>query len=138
MKWIWQAPDDDGRHVHHHGILAGVGAGAMAVLMTFGLVLMAWHRVSGYVGDALIVIALTAAACVVGGAVAAGVYAVLWLRHRIRHPETLSRHPVRAEVLEEPPTAIEADRPAAIEPARVYLNVTPDQLAAIMRRHAEE
>ena len=47
---------------------------------------------------------------------------------------------VRAEVLDAGPVpqAVTAAQPAAIEPPRVYLNVTDDQLAAIMRHHAEE
>jgi hypothetical protein len=68
-------------------------------------------------------------------------YAFLWLRHRVRHPETLAfRHAVQAEVVldAEPVPAIAAARPAAIEPPRVYLNVTDDQLAALMRHHTEE
>jgi hypothetical protein len=65
----------------------------------------------------------------------------LWLRHRVRHPETLApHHVIRAEVLDaEPvPRAIAAAAPPAIEPPRVYLNLTDDQFAAIMRNRAEE
>ena len=47
---------------------------------------------------------------------------------------------IRAQVAEEmaAPQAVEAARHAAIEAPRVYLNVTPDQFAAIMRHHTEE
>ena len=74
-------------------------------------------------------------AAVVGAVIAAAVYVFLWLRHRVRHPEILAgRQVIRAEVLDQAavPQAVEAARPAAIEPPRVYLNVTPDQLAAIV------
>jgi hypothetical protein len=82
-------------------------------------------------------------AAVVGVVLAAAVYVFAWLRHRFRHPELLAgRQVIRAEAVNEAPVpqAIEvpANSPAAIEPPRVYLNVTPDQLAAIMRHHTEE
>jgi hypothetical protein len=64
------------------------------------------------------------------------------------HPETLVRPPsIRAEVMEPAPqlsaasTPIPYTEPAAIEPGReihLHLNVTPGQLAAIMRHHTEE
>lgn len=107
----------DGQQTHHHGLLAGVSAGAMAVLLAFGLALLAWHRIAGAVGDAVIVIVWTAAAVVIAGALVSGVYAVLWLRHRLRHPEVLSRQPVRAEVISDVPAAVPAPQPAAELPA---------------------
>jgi hypothetical protein len=78
---------------------------------------------------------------VCGLAAAALFYAVLWLRHRVRHPEILAgRQVIRAEAIDTAavPQAIAAAPLAAIEPPRVYLNVTDDQFAAIMRNHAEE
>jgi hypothetical protein len=111
----FQAPD--GRQTHHHGLLAGASAGAMAVLLAFGLVLLAWHRIAGAVGGAVIVIVWTAAAVVIAGALAFGLYAVLWLRHRVRHPEILSRHAVRAEAASDAPEAIPASQPAGELPA---------------------
>ena len=67
------------------------------------------------------------------------VYVFLWLRHRVRHPETLAgRQAVRAEILDaEPAPQVITATPAAIEPPRVYLNVTDEQLAAIVRHHTE-
>ena len=106
-----------GRHTHHHGILAGASAGAIAVLVAFGLVLLAWHAVSGAVGEAVIVIVWAVTAVVIVVALASGGYALLWLRHRIRHPEVLSRQPVRAEVVTEAPAAIPAPSPVAELPA---------------------
>ena len=106
-----------GRHTHHHGILAGASAGAVAVLMAFGLVLLAWHAVSGAVGEAVIVIVWAVTAVVIVVALASGGYALLWLRHRIRHPEVLSRQPVRAEVVTEAPAEIPAPQPVAELPA---------------------
>ena len=107
------------QHTHHHGLLAGVSAGAMAVLLVFGLVYLAWHRIAGAVGDAVIVIVWAAVAAVITGALASALYAVLWLRHRIRHPEVLSRQPVRAtaEVPDGTPAAVPAPQPVAELPA---------------------
>ena len=55
--------------------------------------------------------------------------------------EVLAREQVgRAEVLDggQAPAIDDREVPAAIEPPRVYLNVSPDQLAAIMRRYTTE
>ena len=126
---------------HHHGPLAGVSAGTAAVLFAFGVLALAWHRVAGQVSAAITVLVYVVIAAVCGLVLAALFYVVLWLRHRVRHPETLAgRQAIRAEVVDEPPVpqAVEAAQPAAIEPPRVYLNVTPEQLAAIMRQHTEE
>jgi hypothetical protein len=73
--------DLGGAHTHHHSLLAGVGAGAMAVLV-FGplLTLLLWHRIAGTLGVAftvaiVAVTVLLVAACAVG---------VLWLAVRAR------------------------------------------------------
>ena len=123
---------------HHHGPLAGVSAGAAAVLTGGGLILIAARR---QLGEVATVVAWALMAAVIGAVLAAAVYVFAWLRHRLRHPELLAgRQVIRAEAADEAavPQAVEAARPAAIEPPRVYLNVTPDQLAALMRHHAEE
>ena len=125
-------------NTHHHGPLAGIGAGAAAVLTGGVLILIAARRQLGEVAD---VIAWTLMAAVVGAVIAAAVYVFLWLRHRVRHPEILAgRQAIRAEVLGQAPVpqAVEAAQPAAIEPPRVYLNVSPDQLAAIIRNAITE
>jgi hypothetical protein len=123
---------------HHHGPLAGVSAGAAAVLAAFGLILITARR---QLGEVATVVSWALMAAVVGAVIAAAVYVFLWLRHRVLHPEILAgRQVFRAEVLDDtaPPQAIQAPAaPAAIEAPRVYLNVTPEQLAAIMRNHAE-
>jgi hypothetical protein len=125
---------------HHHGPLAGLGAGAAAVLFAFGVLALAWHRVAGQVAAGITVLVYVVITAVCGLALSALVYVVLWLRHRVRHPETLaSRHAVRAEVLDAESPQVTAARPsAAIEPPRVYLNVTDDQFAALMRNGTEE
>ncbi len=118
--------------VHHHGPLSGLGAGAAAVLFAFGVLALAWHRVAGQVSMAVAALAYAVMAAVAIAVCAAAWFAVLWVRHRARNPELLaSRRAVQAEVV---PEAIESARPAAIEPPRVYLNVTPDELAAIIAR----
>ena len=127
---------------HHHGLFAGLSAGAAAVLFAFGLLALAWHQVAGQVSLAITVLAyaVIAACAVVTGA--GTWYVLLWVRHRARNPHLLAGRPraVRAEVVdaEVVPQAIEAVRSAAIEPPRVYLNVTPDQLAAILSRTDHE
>lgn len=134
--------------VHHHGPLAGAGAGAVAVLAGTAVILIAARR---QLGEVATVIAWALMAAVVGTMIAAAVYVFLWLRYRIRNPELLAgRHMVTAEVITPLPgngsmdqaaTPVPYAGPAAIEPPReirLNLNLTPDQLAAIMRHHSEE
>ena len=128
-------------NTHYHGPLAGLGAGGAAVLFAFGVLLLAWNRVAGQVSTGITVLVYVVITAVCGLLLSALFYAVLWLRHRVRHPETLAgQQAMRAEVLDQAavPQAVETPRPAAIEPPRVYLNVTPDQLAAILRHSIEE
>jgi hypothetical protein len=87
---------------------------------------------------------------VVGAVIAAAVYAVLWLRHRVLYPEVLARPPsIRGEVMDAEPapqlsaasSGLPYAEPAAIEPGRevhLHLNVTLGQLAAILQHHTEE
>ena len=120
--------------------LAGVSAGTAAVLFAFGVLALAWHRVAGQVSTGITVLVYVVITAVCGLALAALFYVFLWLRHRVRHPETLAgRQVIRAEVVDPAaPQPIGAVAPAAIEPPRVYLNVTDDQLAELVRRHTEE
>jgi membrane-bound ClpP family serine protease len=130
---------------HHRGLLAGfsplagVSAGTAAVLFAFGVLALAWHQVSGHVSLAITMLAYAVMAALAVMVGAGTWFVVLWVRHRARNPELLTRrHAVRAEVTEpEYPQVVAARQPAAIEPPRVYLNVTDDQLAAIMRQHSE-
>jgi len=125
---------------HHHGPLAGLGAGAAAVLFATVVLLLAWHRVAAQVSTGITVLVYVVITAVCSLALAVLFYAVLWLRHRVRHPETLAgRQVVRAEVVDPAaPPAIAAAQPAAIEPPRVYLIVTPDQLATLMRQQVTD
>ena len=131
---------------HHRGLLAGfsplagVSAGTAAVLFAFGVLALAWHQVSGHVSLAITMLAYTVMAALAVMAGAGTWFVVLWVRHRARNPELLAgRHAVRAEVLDaESPQVTATAQPAAIEAPRVYLNVTDDQLAALMRHHAGE
>ena len=121
------------RGTHHHGPLAGVSAGAAAVLFATVVLLLAWHRVAAQVSTGITVLVYVAVTAVCALLLAVLVYAFLWLRHRVRHPETLAgRQAVRAEVMGEAPQAVTAAQPAAIEPPRVYF--TDDQFAALMRQ----
>ena len=122
---------------HHHGPLAGLGAGAAAVLTGGGLVLIAARR---QLGELATVAAWALMAAVVGAVAAAAVYAVLWLRHRVLHPEVLSgRQAVTAEVTAAPvpPQAVTAPAAAAIGPPReIHLHIyasDPAEAAGIIR-----
>lgn len=129
---------------HHRGPLsgfsplAGVSAGTAAVLFAFGVLALAWHRVAAQVITGITVLVYVVITAVCGLLLAVLAYAFLWLRHRVRHPETLaSRHAVRAEVRDaESPQVTATRQPAAIEPPRLYF--TDDQFAVIMRHHAGE
>ena len=125
------------KSTHHHGPLAGISAGA-AVALVAGVLILATAR--RQMGEVATVVAWALMAAVVGAVIAAATYVFLWLRHRVRHPETLAgRQVVRAEVVDPAaPPAIAAAQPAAIEPPRVYLNVTPDQLATLMRQQVTD
>ena len=122
------------RGTHHHGPLAGVSAGAAAVLFAIVVLLLAWHRVAAQVSTGITVLVYVAVTAVCALLLAVLVYAFLWLRHRVRHPETLAgRQVVRAEVVDDAvPQAVAAAPPAAIGPPRVYF--TDDQFAEIMRQ----
>jgi hypothetical protein len=130
---------------HHHGPLAGlsplagVSAGTAAVLFAFGVLALAWHRVAAQVAAGITVLVYVVITAICGLLLAVLFYVVLWLRHRVRHPEILAgRQAYRAEVLDGAGHAVEAAQPAAIEPPRVCLNITPDQLAAIVARGRED
>jgi hypothetical protein len=121
---------------HHHGPLAGLGAGAAAVLFATVVLLLAWHRVAGQVSAGITVLVYAVIAAAVGLLLAVLAYVFLWLRHRARNPGLLSRRqpPPDAEAV---PQAIAAAESRAIEPPRVYLNLTDDQFAALVRRDTE-
>lgn len=108
-----------GSHTHHHGLLSGLGAGAVAVLAVFGLLLMAWHAIGRAVGIAGTVIVWAVAAVMIAAAAYAVVFLFLRARHHVAHPETLVRQSVRAE-------AIPAEVTAGDVPA-----LTPSPVAAI-------
>lgn len=99
---------------HHRGLLAGLGAGAAAVLVGAVFLATVWRRVSGQVAIALDVIVWAFAAAVIGLAAFVLGYLVLRFRHHLAHPETLTRHTVRAEVITPSPAA---EVPAAALPA---------------------
>ena len=113
--------------------LAGVSAGTAGVLFAFGVLCLAWHQVSGHVSLAITVLVYVAFGAVCGFAFGAMFYVVLWLRHRVRHPETMApRQAVRAAVLDAEPQAAGAVPWPAIGPPRVYF--TDDQFAALIRQ----
>ena len=128
----------------NRGPLAGLGAGAAAVIVAMVFVFAVWHRVSGAVGDAVIVFAIALMTAMAGVVIAAAVYAALWLRHRFRYPETLAgRQTVRAEVLAEAPdpqaVLAPAGQLAAIEPPReIHLHFSgmdgEEQAARVIRQ----
>ena len=82
---LFQVPD---QQTHHHGPLAGVSAGAMAVLVGGGVILLACRHQLGEVANwaavALIVLLVAAVAYALA-------YGFLRLRLHARSPETLIR-----------------------------------------------
>ena len=105
-----------GNHIHHHGLLSGLGAGAVGVLAALGLVLVAWHAVGQAVGQAVTVIVWALVAAVIA-AVAYGVlFLVLRSLHHVRHPETLARQAVRAEIIPAEPVPAIVGAPVAALP----------------------
>lgn len=128
-----------GSHAHHYGLLAGLGAGAVAVLVAGVFLASVWGRVSGQVATAVDVIVWAVAAAFLAAALFVPVYLFLRLRHHLAHPETLTRHAVRAEVVQpaESP-AIPAAPLAALPPVthNWHLN-DPDTAAAVIRAVAD-
>jgi hypothetical protein len=129
---------------HHHGPLAGLGAGAAAVLTGGGLILIAARR---QLGEVATVLAWALMAAVILAVAAAAFYVFLRLRYHALHPETLVRQAVRAEVVtprqEAPGLAwtareIQADGPAPIGPsAGVHIHIhaaDPAEAAGIIRQ----
>ena len=107
-----------GTHTHHYGLLAGLGAGAAAVLGAFVFLASVWQRVSGQVAVAVDVIVWAVASAFLAAALFVPVYLFLRLRHHLAHPETLTRHTVRAGVIPPPPAAeLPAQAPLAALPA---------------------
>jgi len=128
---------DDGT-VHHHGLLAGLGAGAVAVLCATGLVLIDWHRAAGPVTLAITVVACVVAATAAAAAVLALMYAVLWLRHKSRHFTAAIPPAPPAEMLgsagpELPAPAPRAELPAAHTHVHLPEGMDPEQVAAVLR-----
>ena len=99
--------------VHHHGILAGLGAATAGVLLVPVFVFAVWRHVASQVSAAVQVVVWAVAAAVVVAVAGGAAYAFLWIRHRALHPETLARSTVRAEVL--PPSAREIPPAAPAE-----------------------
>jgi hypothetical protein len=115
-------------HVHHHGPLAGLGAGAAGVLLAGVLVFAVWRHVAGQAAAAVQVIVWAFTAAVVAAVAAGMVWAFLFLRHRVLHPEALARPAVRAEVLPAAPAAareIPAAEPVAELPAGRLWQLSP-------------
>ena len=128
-----------GNHVHHHGLLSGLGAGAVGVLAGFGLMLMAWRTIGRAVGIAGNVIVWALTALVVAAAAYGVMFLLLRLRHHVAHPETLMRQAVRAEVIPGQVVApavagIPAGKPvAALPPGWRVLPEDPDAAIAMIR-----
>jgi hypothetical protein len=133
-----------GNHTHHHGLLAGLGAGTAAVLGCFLLVLGVWHRVSSQVGTAVTVLVWALVSAVLAAVVFLITYLGLRLRHHVTHPETLTRQSLRAEVIPPPLPAAEvpaipAPVPAAeLPPARHYHFESADAVHAALSAMRED
>jgi hypothetical protein len=116
---------------HHHGLLAGLGAGTAAVvtggLLAAVFVFAVWHHIAGQVSAAAAVVVWALTAAVVAAVAAGMAYAFLFIRHRVLHPEALTRATVRAEVLGPPPAPAEipAAAPVAELPAGPLWRLSP-------------
>lgn len=100
---------------HHHGLLAGASACTVGVLVLFGLILLVWHRVSGPVGTAILVVVWALMIVVTGLLGLLLVYAAVWVLHRVTHPEMMaSRVAVRAKAA---PAAVGEAVPAPAIPS---------------------
>jgi hypothetical protein len=116
---------DGGSHVHHHGILAGLGAGAVAVLGCVLLAAALWRRISGPVTTAVTVMVYALAAVVIAAAAYTVWFLYLRARYHAANPDTLTRQRARAEVIPSLPPeapAIPAPVPlAALPPAPQHI-----------------
>ena len=119
-----------GNHIHHHGLLSGLGAGAVGVLAVLALMFAAWGQVSHAVGTAATVIIWALAAGVVAFVAVEIAVRFLRLRHHVLHPETLMRQSVRAEVI---PGQVVAAGVPALPPGMRMLPSDPDEAIAMIR-----
>ncbi len=121
---------------HYRGILAGLSAGAVAVLVAAAFLATVWSRVSGQVAVALDVIVWALTAAVLAAAAYVLWFLALRARQHALHPETLTRQTVRAEVIPPAETpAIPAAVPAAALPAPSthYHFDSPEAVEAALR-----
>ncbi|MGH3218962.1 MAG: hypothetical protein ACRDPY_09690 [Streptosporangiaceae bacterium] len=132
------------------GFGAAVGLGVAAALLI--TVIAVGRALVGQLEGAMrivIVFAEITVCVILGGVVLAALGLLVYggqlgrlkLAERRIGLEVLAREQiVRAEVLDggQAPAIDDREAPTAIEPPRVYLNVPPDQLAAILRHHTEE
>jgi len=123
-----------GKSTHHRGPLAGLGAGAAAVLFAFGVLALAWHRVAGQVSLAVAFVAYAVMACMVVAVAAGTWFVLLWVLHRSRNPHLLAgRQVVQAEIVPDPASAPlpYAEPAAAIEPPRPEVHYHFDSPEAV-------
>ena len=107
------------------------GGGLLVALVVIGAVIHAiWHALV----EAAEIAALTLLSAAGLAAVAGLVYTAVRIRARAVASRERQTIPARAEVIRLGAVP-EHD---AIKPPRVYLNVTPEQLAAILRHPADE
>jgi hypothetical protein len=108
----------------YRGPLAGVTAGAMAVLVIGGgLLLLAWHQIASTVG--------LAGKLMIWGLVllwfAVVAYAVAWLFLRLRlhlhQPETLRGRTIRAEVVTPGPPVLSSQPVAELAPPESHVHL---------------
>jgi len=128
-----------GNHVHHHGLLSGLGAGAVGVLAGLAVTLVAWRAIGHAIGAAGTVVIWALTTFVVARVAYEVACFVLRLRHHVAHPETLMHQAVRAEVIPGQVVApavagIPAGKPvAALPPGWKVLPEDPDAAIAMIR-----
>lgn len=126
---------DDGGHVHHHGLFAGLGAATAAVIGVLLLAaLLARHAMATALGDAIWLIFAVLVAGAIGGI--ALWYRLIWHKHVQYSAAVAAPAVVRAEVISDVPAAVTAAAVPAIAPAAVHLHLPegmdPGQVAVLL------
>ena len=124
------------------GPFAGLTAGVAAIFVAGLCLVGVWHRVSGAIGDAVIVACIAVMATVTLAVAYAAVFAALWMRRKLTAAAApVYRAEVLADVADEAP-AITAAPVAAIEPARTvhyhFDRADPGTVAAVLAAREEE
>ena len=121
MRWDGGQGGDGAQY---RGPLAGVRAGAMAVLVAVPLLLwMVWHAVAEAAGIAGVVMIGGLAALWCAGVLYGIGCLVLRFRMHLHQPETLTRRTIRAEVINPEPPALSSQPVAELGSQGIHLHL---------------